>query len=173
MSDLLDIADRVVGLAQRRRAGRGRRRARRRDTEVRVYEGEVESLAVAESQGVGVRVVRDDRQGFAYGGTFDDDGAGRGPRRGPRQRRLRQPDELPAWPSPTASSRRRSTCGATTWPACPTDDKVDLALELERAVRAADPRIVGVESAEYADSLAEAAIVTTTGIRRATRSTGC
>src|SRR5207244_3954671 len=55
----------------------------------------------------------------------------------------------------------------------PTDRKVDLAIALERAARAADPRVSGIESADYADSLAEAAVVTTTGIRTAARETGC
>src|SRR5690606_20932496 len=55
----------------------------------------------------------------------------------------------------------------------PTDRKVALALELERAVRAADPRISGIESAEYVDSASESAIATTTGIRSASRDTGC
>jgi PmbA protein len=45
--------------------------ARSRDTQVRVYEGQVESLSSAESQGVGVRVIADHRQGFAYAGTLD------------------------------------------------------------------------------------------------------
>ena len=33
-----------------------------------------------------------------------------------------------------------------------TDAKIDLALELERAVRAADPRITGVESAKSVEA---------------------
>ena len=40
-------------------------------TEVRVHGGEVESLTVAESRGVGVRVIVDGREGFAHPGTFD------------------------------------------------------------------------------------------------------
>jgi PmbA protein len=40
-------------------------------------------------------------------------------------------------------------------------------------VRAADPRISGIESAEYVDSVSEAAIATTTGIRSTSRDTGC
>ena len=55
----------------------------------------------------------------------------------------------------------------------PTDRKVALAVELERALLAADPRIVGVESCDYGDSLGETAVVTTTGIRRSSRATGC
>ena len=43
-----------------------------RETEVRAYEGEIESLTVAESQGIGVRVIKDGRQGFAYAGTLEE-----------------------------------------------------------------------------------------------------
>jgi PmbA protein len=55
----------------------------------------------------------------------------------------------------------------------PTDAKVALALDLERAVRAADERISGVESVEYADTVSEACVVTSTGIRVSGRDTAC
>ena len=55
----------------------------------------------------------------------------------------------------------------------PTGTKIDLALELERAVQAADPRITGVESAEFVDAMGEGCVVTTTGIRSSSRSTAC
>src|SRR5690606_33794340 len=69
---LLAIGDRVVAMA---RPGEQVEAVvvHDRETEVRVYEGEVESLSSAESQGVGIRVVADQRQGFAYAGTLDDD----------------------------------------------------------------------------------------------------
>ena len=38
---------------------------RSRDVDVKVFGGEVESLAVAEIEGVGVRVIVDSRQGYA------------------------------------------------------------------------------------------------------------
>jgi PmbA protein len=44
------------------------------------------------------------------------------------------------------------------------EKKVALALELERATRAADPRIRQVSSADYSDSRVEVALVSTTGI---------
>src|SRR2546423_11036087 len=46
---------------------------RARDTEVKVFDGEVESLSSAETEGIGVRVVTDHRQGFAYAGSLDED----------------------------------------------------------------------------------------------------
>ena len=42
-------------------------------TEIRVYDGDVESLTVAESRGVGVRVIRDGREGLAHAGSWDSD----------------------------------------------------------------------------------------------------
>ncbi|HJM99898.1 MAG TPA: DNA gyrase modulator, partial [Acidimicrobiales bacterium] len=42
------------------------------ETEIRVYEGEIESFTASESQGVGIRVIQDGRQGMAYAGTLDE-----------------------------------------------------------------------------------------------------
>ena len=72
MSELLD--DRRSGRSpRRRRASRSRRtsRAAARPT-IRVYEGEVEHFVSAQSEGIGIRVIRDGRTGFAYAGTLDD-----------------------------------------------------------------------------------------------------
>jgi PmbA protein len=55
----------------------------------------------------------------------------------------------------------------------PTDLKVTRALELERAVRAADSRIRVVESAQWGDAAVESAVATSTGIRAASRRTAC
>ena len=43
------------------------------ETEVKVFEQEIESLSSAEARGVGVRVVVDGKQGFAYAGSFEPD----------------------------------------------------------------------------------------------------
>ena len=72
MTELLAIATRVAGWA---RDGEEVEAfvARGKSTEVKVFEGGVESLSVAESAGVGIRVVAGSRQGFAYAGSLDDD----------------------------------------------------------------------------------------------------
>src|SRR5690606_29725736 len=73
MSDeLLAIADTVVGWARDDEqvevvVGRST------ETESRVYEGDIESLSSAGTAGVGVRVIHDHRQGFAYAGSLDPD----------------------------------------------------------------------------------------------------
>ena len=47
--------------------------ARSEYTSVRAHAGEIESFTSATSAGIGVRVVRDHRQGFAWAGSLDDE----------------------------------------------------------------------------------------------------
>ena len=44
-----------------------------RETEVRAYDGEVEHFVSADSAGIGVRIIRDGRQGLAWAGVLDDE----------------------------------------------------------------------------------------------------
>lgn len=170
--DLLAIADRVVAMAA---PGEQVEAVvvRGTETEIRVHSGDVESLSSAQSQGVGVRVVRDGRQGFAYVGSLDADAIAQTLAEARDNVAFATFDEFaglaePDGVAPPVLDLHRDAC-ATFAP----DDKVALALELERAVFAADGRITGLESAEYADSLSEAAIATTTGVRSAGRETSC
>ena len=56
---------------------------------------------------------------------------------------------------------------------CPTERKVDAALDLEREVRAGDPRIRQVETVNWGDSSSEMALASSLGISAADRSTAC
>jgi PmbA protein len=172
VTDLLDVADRLVGMAH---GGEQLEAyvARSSDTQVRVYEGEVEQLAVADSLGVGVRVVRDGRQGFAYCGTFDDAALAETVAEARDNAAFGEPDEAAGLAEPDGVEPVELDLWDEGLAGVPTADKVALALELERAVRAADPRITGVESCDYGDSRGEAAIATTVGIRRVARDAGC
>ena len=68
--ELLTIAERVVAMAKpgeqvEAYVSRGL------STEVRVYEGEVEHFVSAQSEGIGIRVIKDGRTGTSYCGTLD------------------------------------------------------------------------------------------------------
>ena len=169
---LVELADRVVAMAE---GGEELEAyvARSSDTSVRVYEGEVEQLAVAESLGVGVRIVRDGRQGFAYCGTFDPTALAETVAEARDNATFGEPDEAAGLATPDGVEPVELDLWRPSLAEVPTDDKVALAVELERAVLGADPRIVGVESCDYGDSLAESAVATTTGIRRSARETSC
>ena len=68
--DLLELARSVAAAA---RAGEQIEAyvVRSREADVKVFGGAVESLAVAEVEGVGVRVIADSRQGYAWAGSLD------------------------------------------------------------------------------------------------------
>jgi PmbA protein len=165
--ELLDLATDVVG-----RAGTGEALevyvARGTDTEVRAYEGEVESLTSADSSGVGIRVLVDDpagtRVGFAWAGSLDPDviGATLADARDNARFATPDPDVLLATPDGVAAQELDLWDPAVS--STPMDEKVALAVELERATRAADPRVRQVSSADYSDSRVEVALASTTGI---------
>ncbi len=144
-----------------------------RDTEVRAYEGEIESLSVAESQGVGVRVVADRRQGFASAGTFDPDALDEVLDEARDNTRYAEPDEHLGLPEPDGVAAADLDLWSEALAATSTEAKIDLALELERVTKAGDPRILGLESAEYADSVATSVVVSTTGVRASGAETVC
>ena len=71
VDELQAIADRVVSLAQ---PGEHIEAFVSRDseTDIRIYEGEVEHFVAAQTEGVGIRVIREGRTGFAYAGVLDE-----------------------------------------------------------------------------------------------------
>ncbi|HYI62705.1 MAG TPA: TldD/PmbA family protein [Acidimicrobiales bacterium] len=170
--DLTDIADRVVGWAADGEAVEAVV-GRSRHTEVRAYEGDVESLSSAESMGVGIRVVLGDRQGFAYAATFDDDVLAETLAEARDNASFASPDPHVGLAEPDGVAVPTLDLFRPSLLQVPTEDKVAMALELEALVRAGDPRISGVESAEFVDAMGEACVASTTGIRSESASTAC
>jgi PmbA protein len=170
--ELVDLARRVAGWA---RDGEQVEAyvARGRSTEVKVFEGDVESLSSAESAGVGIRVIVDHRQGFAYAGSLDEAVVAE---------TLDEARDNAEWGTPDDDLGLASVDGVAPadldlWreelAAFPADQKVALALELERQVRAGDPRIRQVESTYWGDSASESAVATSTGILASSARTNC
>jgi PmbA protein len=170
--DLLALATGVVEQAQ---PGEGLEVyvTRGTDTEVRAYEGAVESLTSADSSGVGIRVLLDGaegegaRVGFAWAKTLDPTviAATLGDARDNARFATPDPDVALATPDGVAAAELDLWDDGVA--ATPMEKKVALAIELERATRAADPRVRQVSSADYADSRTEVAIASTTGISSA------
>jgi PmbA protein len=170
--DLLAIGDRIVALA---RPGEQVEVVvgRSTGTEVRVYEGEVEQLATATSAGIGVRVISDHRQGFAYAGSLDEDVLAETLADARDNATFATPDEWLGLAEPDGVAIADLDLFRDSLAHVSTEAKIDLAAELERAVRAADGRITGVEAADYADGISEGAVVSTAGIRAYGRDSSC
>jgi PmbA protein len=176
MSDLMELATSVVEQAQ---AGEGMEVfvTRGTENEVRAYDGAVESLTSADSSGVGIRIVLDgpdgegSRLGFAWAGSLDPDvvQAALSDARDNARYATPDPDVVLAEPDgQTAVEQDLWDEGVIT---TPMEDKIALALELERATRGADPRVRQVSSADYSDGRVEVALASTTGIRSTSRRT--
>jgi PmbA protein len=172
MERLLAIGDRVVAMAQRDEQVEVVV-VHEQETEARAYGGDVESFSAAESAGIGIRVVRDHRQGFASAGTLDDDVLAETLADARDNATFGTPDEHLGLAEPDGVEPVHLDLWNDAVPSTGAGEKIELALELERATLAADARMTGVESAEYIDVAAAAALVSTTGIRTASRETAC
>jgi PmbA protein len=172
MPELLDIARRVADQAV---AGEEVEVyvARGRETSIRVFEGAIEQLTSAESAGVGVRVISEKKQGFSYIGSLDPAGAAEALAEARDNAGFATVDEHAGLASPDGVEPPTLELWREELAAFPTDDKVALALELDRRVRAGDPRIRQVVSSDYVDGLGETAIATSRGIAVTSRRTRC
>lgn len=173
--ELLDLAESVVAAAQ---PGEGIEAyvARGHDTDIRAYDGEVESLSSASSAGVGVRVVlsggeEGNRVGFAWAGSLDPAVVEATVKEARDNAAFATPDPHMVLAEPDGVAPAELDLWHSGFASATTDDKVELALRLERQVRQADPRIRQVDSADYGDGSVEVAIASTTGIRATTRRT--
>jgi PmbA protein len=132
--------------------------------EIKVYEGEVESLAESAARGVGVRAWIDGRTGYAYGTDLSDEGLRAISADAAEAARIADPDEFAgppevagAVPAPIAGLHDPSLARWST------GLKVTLAQEIERHCRSFDPRIVAIEQTVYADDESRVAIASSAG----------
>lgn len=175
MSDLLEIAERVL------ESVKGDEHievylSRGVDTEVRAYRGEIENLATAASSGIGIRVLRDGASGgqvgTAWTGSLDNDAIADALREARDNVRFATEDEYIAFARPDGVAAVTLDLSDDSVSTTPLDEKIAMAIELERMVRSGDTRIRQVDSADYSDYVAEAAILSTTGIRATYAKTG-
>ncbi len=142
--------------------------SRSRSTSIKAYDGEVESLTTAENLAIGVRVLVDGREGFASAGSINPDVVESALADARDNARFAEVD-------PDAGIARPDGVVATDidlWrdgvDATSIDDKIAIALDVERRVRGYDPRITGVRTVRYGDSAGAFALASTAGIEATT-----
>ncbi len=166
-SELLAIAAKIVEQA---RPGEEIEVAcsRGRSTSIKAYQGEVESFTTAEELAVGVRVLIGGREGFASAWSINPDvveGAladardNAGFAESDAHAGIARPDGVEA----TEIDLWRAGVDST-----PVEDKIAMALEVERRVREYDKRITGVRTVRYGDSVGAFALASTAGIEATT-----
>jgi PmbA protein len=142
------------------------------ETSIRVYEGEVEHFVSAQSQSVGIRVIRDGRTGYAYAGTLDESVLHEVLADARDNVQFGTPDEFAGLATPDGVPIVKQELWNDALAAYPTEKKIALAKELETLTLAADAR-VRCDDSNYDDAYGETAFATTTGIRAYGRENSC
>ena len=120
-------------------------------------------MQFAESRGVGVRVIRDGRSGYAWAADPSEDEVRDAVDRARENAALAEPDEFNGLPeaepfTPMPELFREASA------AIATDEKVRRALDLEAFTVSRDPRVTKVDLAQIGDAAGRAAIVSTEGV---------
>jgi PmbA protein len=138
------------------------------DTEIQAYQGAIENLSTASSSGIGIRVLRDGaggaQVGTAWAGSLDVEAIHDALREARDNARFATEDEFIALARPDGVAPANLTLADQSVLSTALDEKIAMAIELERLVRAGDTRIRQVDSANYSDYVAHAVIASTTGI---------
>ena len=143
-----------------------------RRTEVKARRGEVESLSGSETRGVGVRVIREGRLGYAWAADPDPGEAADlliAARAGAEHTTPDEanvlPDPVPAEAIPDLFRDGQASLGP--------ERKVALALDLERVAVSSHPEVPKVEETIYGDAVNRVAIASTTGVAAEYSRTDC
>jgi PmbA protein len=140
--------------------------------EVRVHGGEVESLTAATQSGIGIRAWIGGRVGYAYGTDLSTAGVTAIAAGAAEAAGVADEDEFAVPPQPAAIEALAglSDPSVATWTIA---QGAELALTVERAALAADPRVAGVEQVVYADSAERVAIASSVGVAGEYESSDC
>jgi PmbA protein len=142
--------------------------------EIRVFAGDVESLSSAAQRGAGVRAWIDGRSGYGFGTDLSPGGIEAIAAAAVSGAEVADPDEHAAVPLgsgegvPEIEGLHDPELAAT-----PTERKIELAKEIERACRAADDRVAQVEDTVYVDEQGRVAIASSSGLEGSYEATSC
>ena len=140
--------------------------------EAKAYGGEVESFTSATSAGIGIRVIAEGRVGFAHAGSLEEDVLGETLAEARDNRVFAEFDEWVGLSEPDGGTPIVHDSWDDGVSAMATEDKIQMALDLEAQVLNSDPRISGSRVSMYSDSSGELALATSTGVRATDRGTG-
>jgi PmbA protein len=161
------IADRILGGAVHGGAAEAEAFfVHGRELTVKAYDGEVESLTSAESQGVGVRVFKDSRMGFAYTSDLTATGLKRVVDQALDACGYNEPDDHNGLPELTQLDDLPELV-AEDFDARSVEDRVAMALELDRLTAQGNPEVQRTAGSVYADERGRTELYNTRGLRAA------
>lgn len=168
----LDLAGQVVEKAARKGALAEAYLNAGEELNIEVRNQEVEALTTARDQGLGLRVIVDNRVGFAFTTDFSTAALDTCVEQALANARMATPDEHNCLPA-----RYPGYPQLDLWDPeitnTPLEKKIETAKEIERQARAYDPRVKITESCSYSDSRYLVVLVNSQGITAAYHAANC
>ncbi|MFZ5445301.1 MAG: TldD/PmbA family protein [Myxococcota bacterium] len=137
-----------------------------RSADVRVRDGEIEDLTQATSKGVGLRVFVKNRQGFVWTSDFDPAALDTMVDRAIALAEMSAPNPLNGLPD-KASLGKLPEVGPLFDPevaSLPPDWKINASIEMEKLIRAFDPRIKTIDSVGAGEAVSEVYLASSAGM---------
>ena len=134
-----------------------------KETNVEVNQGEVAKFSFAGSKGLGVRVIRDGRMGYAYTSDFSPASVQRCTAQALDLAATADADEFRRLPDPQPIPDGALDAYDAAMRTLAAEDKIAFALQLEQATLQADPRVVMALKTLYLDSVGDVFLATSKG----------
>lgn len=135
-----------------------------KDLTIDVSDQQVETMKLAEQQGVGIRVFRNQKLGFAFTSDLSDSALDQAVQQAVANSESTEKDQYHMLPGPVASYAPVSLYDPNI-SRTPIEEKIELAKEIERTARSIDSRVKITERCSYVDSVYEVAVVNSLGVK--------
>jgi len=170
---MIESVDRLLELALARGAKAAEVYAEQSVTRrVKVFRGAVEELTSARRKGAGLRVFQDGSVGYAYASDLSEESLGDVVEMALANARVADRDPDSVLPAPRDKPAAVDVYDAGLEQASD-DQRIELALAVEAAALAADPRVKSVDESVYADGDAQVFIANSGGVRGSFREGHC
>lgn len=134
-----------------------------KQTEIQVAQGEVKKLSFAGSKGIGIRVIKNGRMGYAYTSDFSEQNLQQAVSNALALADTTDADEYRQIPDPQEISDEDLQIFDPVIANTPVEEKIGLAKAIEQAALAADKRVALVQMAVYLDNVGDVYLANTKG----------
>ncbi|MDD2496668.1 MAG: TldD/PmbA family protein [Desulfitobacteriaceae bacterium] len=135
-----------------------------KELSIDVSDQQVETMKLAEQQGLGIRVLRNQKLGFAYTSDLTDSALEQAVQQAVANSDHTEKDQYHSLPGPASSYAQLSLYDPNI-SRTPVEKKIELAKEIERIARNFDPRVRITERCSYVDSVYEVSVVNSLGVQ--------
>ena len=143
-----------------------------KELDIEVRGGQVDTMKLAEDRGLGLRVFIGTRTGFAFTTDLTEAGLTDCVKQAIDNSSQIVADVHNGLPK-TAEAYKQMDLFDPDIPAIPVEDKIALAVAMEEAAKAYDPRVKIIESSSYSDSITSVVIANSLGMSTAYQATYC